>query len=185
MLEYVNFYSKKCEKKKVERLYYDAFPENERCPFSILKSRVKNKRGEFFAIYEENNFIGLIYNIIYLDIVYIYYFAIEESLRHQGYGSNILEDIKEIYKDKRIILMAETLDPSSNNYLERVNRNKFYLKNNFFFQDYTIREIDVVYDMLGTCDNKVAKNEFKELIKYFFGKFFYKNVYVKISDIEE
>ena len=28
--------------------------------------------------------------------------------------------------------MAETLDPSSDNYLERINRNKFYQKNGFY-----------------------------------------------------
>lgn len=184
MLKYINYYSKECEKRKVKRLYYSAFPKVERCPYSILKSRVKKGKGEFYSIYEESTFVGLIYNIVYSDIVYIYYFALEESLRHKGYGSNILNDIKLMYKDKRIILMAESIDESASNYQERVNRGKFYSKNGFAYQGYTVSELGVSYDMLG-CSNSVSKAEFKELIKQYFGDFFYNKVYVKISDIEE
>ena len=185
-LKYINYYSKECDKRKIKKLYYSAFPKNERCPYSILKSRVRKKRGEFFAIYEVDTFIGLIYNITHKDMVYIYYFAIEESSRNKGYGSKILTDIKEMYKDKRITLMAETLDANANNFQERINRNKFYSKNGFYNLGYTIRELDVVYDMLGTDkSNIVKKEEFKELIKFYFGNFFYNRVYKKISDIEE
>ena len=49
---------------------------------------------------------------------------------------------------------------------------------------YTIREIDVVYDMLGS-NKKVEKEEFKNLIHNYFGEFFYNKVYKKISDIED
>lgn len=184
MLKYINYYSKECEKRKVKKLYYSAFPKVERCPYSILKSRVKQGKGEFLSIYEENNFVGLIYNIVYLDIVYIYYFAIDEHLRNKGYGSKILDDIKLMYKDKRIILMAESIDENASNYQERVNRGMFYLKNGFYHQGYTISEFDVCYDMLG-CSNVVSKTEFRELIKNYFGDFFYNKVYVKISDIKE
>ena len=78
------------------------------------------------------------YSIVFGDLVYIYYLAIEYGQRQNGYGSKLLSDMKEMYINKRIILMAETLDPTSDNYIERVNRNKFYKKNGFYYQGYTI-----------------------------------------------
>lgn len=183
-IELVDYFNKKFKKRISKKLYFSAFPENERVPYSILISRMKKNKGEYYNIYEEEKYIGLIYNIVYKDIVYIYYFAIVEELRHCGYGSKILSLIKEKYKDKKICLMAETLDDKASNYLERVNRNKFYSKNGFMYLGYTIREIDVVYDMLGT-NKKVEKEEFKNLIHNYFGEFSYNKVYKKISDIED
>ena len=131
-LIYKDYYSlNKKDKKKVKELYYSAFPEEERCPYLILLSKVRMNKADFFVVYEQEVFIGLVYNIVFGDLVYIYYLAIEESQRQKGYGSKLLSDMKEMYLDKKIILMAETLDPNSDNYLERINRNKFYQKNGF------------------------------------------------------
>lgn len=181
--KYINYYDKNSNKKKMKSLYFSAFPKNERCPYSILISRLKKNRGEFLAIYDNDAFIGIIYNIVFKDIVYIYYFAIEEIFRNKGYGSKVLTDIKEKYKDKRIILMAETLDEQASNYEERVNRNKFYNKNGFIYLGYTVREVDVIYDMLGYCIKTVHKEDYKDLIKFYFGKFMYNHLYKKISDL--
>ena len=184
-LQYVNYFSLKEDKVKVEELYINAFPEDERCPFDILLSRVKKHKGDFYAFYNEEEFVGLIYNVVYKDIVYIYYLAITEPLRNKGYGTKVLNDMKEMYKDKRIILMAETLDPSFENYEQRLNRSKFYSKNGFNYQGYTIKEFGVVYDMLGNTLPGVKKIEFKKLFRNYCGFIAYHRVYKKNTDIEE
>ena len=79
--------------------------------------------------------------------------------------------------------MAETLDEQASNYEERVNRNKFYNKNGFIYLGYTVREVDVIYDMLGYCIKTVYKDDYKDLIKFYFGKFMYNHLYKKISDL--
>ena len=45
-----------------------------------------------------------VYNVYYKDIILIYYFAIDEELRGQGYGSRVLEYIKQKYNKNRIVL---------------------------------------------------------------------------------
>ena len=90
-----------------------------------------------------------------------------------------------MYEGKRIILMAETLDPNADNYIQRINRSKFYSKNGFEYQGYTIMEWGVVYDMLGAIPTTSKKEEFKGIIKYYFGDFFYDNIYIKHTDIEK
>ena len=184
-LKYVDYYKLKKDKKKVKELYIDSFPEEERCPFLILLSKVRKNKGEFYAFYDEDNYVGLIYNIVYKDLVYIYYLAIDKESRNKGYGTRVLTDMKEMYKDKKIILMAETLDPDAENYAQRKNRNKFYLKNGFVNQGYIIEEFGVAYDMLGCSSTKVLKAEFKELIRNYFGNWFFNKIYVKNSNIEE
>lgn len=183
-LNYINYHEIKNGKRKIWDLYIRAFPFEERCPFPIIRQKAKEGKGQFFGIFDKEEFVGLIYNIVYKDLVYIYYLAITEELRHKGYGSRILTDIKKMYKDKRIILMAETVDPNASNYIERVNRSKFYAKNSFVYQGYTIMEWGVVYDMLGVVPTTSKKEEFKEIIKYYFGDFFYYNIYTKHTDIE-
>jgi GNAT superfamily N-acetyltransferase len=183
-LSYINYHLLKKGKRKIWDLYIRAFPIEERCPFPVIRKKAEQGKGEFFGIFEKNIFVGLIYNIVYKDIVYIYYLAITDELRNKGYGTKVLTDVKNIYKNKRIILMAETLDQNASNYQERINRNKFYSKNGFEYQGYTIMEWGVVYDMLGLKPTTSKKEEFKDVIKYYFGEFFYNNIYVNHSDIE-
>ena len=61
----------------------------------------------------------------------------------------------------------------------------FYLKNGFVNQGYIIEEFGVAYDMLGCSSTKVLKAEFKELIRDYFGNWFFNKIYVKNSNIEE
>mgnify|MGYP003292413167 FL=1 len=49
-LKYVDYYKLKKDKKKVKDLYIDSFPEEERCPFLILLSKVRKNKGEFLAL---------------------------------------------------------------------------------------------------------------------------------------
>ena len=184
-LSYINYHSLNKDRRKIWNLYIRAFPFEERCPFPIIRRKAKEGKGEFFGIYDNDVFVGLIYNIVYKDLVYIYYLAITEELRNKGYGTKILTDVKKMYEGKRIILMAETLDPNADNYIQRVNRSKFYSKNGFEYQGYTIMEWGVVYDMLGAIPTTSKKEEFKEIIKYYFGEFFYDNIYIRHSDIEK
>lgn len=184
-LKYIDYYKLNKDKKKTKQLYFDSFPEEERCPFMVLLSKVRKNKGEFFAIYEEDKYIGLIYNIVYKELVYIYYLAIAKELRNKGYGTKVLDDMKNIYKDKKIILMAETLDPDAENYNQRRKRSRFYSKNGFVKQGYVIEEFEVSYDMLGYSSTKVLKEEFKELIKNYFGEWCYNKIYTKNSNIEE
>ena len=94
-------------KKEVEELYVSAFPKDERAPIKLLYKRLKRKENKFYAIEENSEFIGLVYLITKGDIAYIFFFAIVEDKRGQGYGTRTLSLIKEMYKNYRICLMIE------------------------------------------------------------------------------
>ena len=72
--------------KSVKELYLSAFPAVERVPFWLLMKKSKNDGVDFYAIYDEEKWIGLIYAITDGEVVYVYYYAISEKERGHGIG---------------------------------------------------------------------------------------------------
>ncbi len=183
-IEFVDLKDNKQCNKDIKKLYKEAFPKEEKAPYWLLKSLAKKDNAKFYGIYDNTKFVGLIYNVYYKDIVFVFYLAIDEKLRGQGYGSKILNSIKSKYNNHRIILNIEEIDKSSNNYEQRVKRKEFYRKNGFYDLNYTIKEVGLIYEMM--CYNKenkeVSKEEYMELMKNYFGNILFKYVYRKISE---
>lgn len=175
-LTFLNIRNKKECRKKLKKLYNEAFPKEERIPIWLLELLTRKKEAKFYSIYDKEKFVGLIYNIYYKDIVFIFYLAIDEELRGQGYGRKVLEFIKKEYSNLRIILSIEQINQNSNNYKQRIKRIEFYIKNGFRDAHYTIKERNVKYEMLYYNKN-VTLYEFKELMKNYFGKILYKYFY--------
>ncbi len=108
--------------RKVYSLYRRSFPIVERAPVHFLQTRANKGKGKFLGIYDGKKFVGMTYLVIYGDIVFIFYLAINEKHRGGGYGTRILSELKEKYRDYRIILNIEELDETAPNYKERVRR---------------------------------------------------------------
>lgn len=162
--------------KKVTKLYNEAFPKDERIPIWLLKILARKNKAKFYGIYDNEKFVGLVYNIFYKDIVFVFYLAIDKATRGQGYGTKVLDSIKEKYKNYRIILCIEPVDENSDNYEQRVKRKNFYLKNGFKDSNYTIKEKNIIYEMLYYNENVILQ-EFQELMKNYFGKVVYSYFY--------
>lgn len=122
----------------VKELYLSAFPAYERYPFWLLDFKSRKKNTDFYVVYDDNEYIGLLYLTYYKDLVYVFYLAIDPSQQSKGYGSKILQHLKDIYNDKRLFLNIEKVDPSADNYEQRVKRKRFYEKNGFKNTDFEI-----------------------------------------------
>ena len=116
---------------KIRHLYLTAFPEDERAPFDSLIQRAKKPNIDFVAFYDEKQFCGFTYLIKEEHLLYIFYFAVDDHLRNKGYGSMIINYLKEIYKDYSIFLEIEVLNPTEANYAQRKRRKDFYIRNEF------------------------------------------------------
>lgn len=115
----------------VKDLYLSAFPEDERFSILHLVIMALQKDVYFEAIYEDNEFVGLIFMASGKTAVYLCYLAVVLEKRGHGYGSSILKDIKERFSNKQIILDIEPVNKAALNYAQRQNRLQFYLKNGF------------------------------------------------------
>ena len=77
------------------------------------------------------------------------------ELRNQGYGSEIVKIIQNLYNEHTLFLDIELVSKEAFNYLERKRRKSFYLKNGFVSSSYTYHFHNVDYEVLqyGTSGN--------------------------------
>ena len=77
---------------RIYRLYRQAFPRDERKPFSIIRKMCKEGRTiVWLARTTDGRFAGMASTIESPDITLLDYFAIAPKLRIQGYGSVFLQ----------------------------------------------------------------------------------------------
>lgn len=123
-------------------LYERAFPVNERKPLdSLLQDETGH--GKIQAAYAEGVFAGFICLLEVNDMVHIIYFAVEETMRGAGIGSQILQELARENPKKRIIADIEEPEPGADNHLQRITRKKFYLRNGYI-------ENNIHYNWRGT-----------------------------------
>ena len=102
-----------------------------------------------------NSTLRSLFTINAEELVFILYLAVNDKIRSKGYGSAILQCIKQRFSNKAIALNIEPLDPKSDNYAQRIKRFEFYLKNGF---------VDTHYQILATTTQFPIK-EYKLTIK--------------------
>lgn len=167
----------KSDKKQVKKLYLTAFPAEERAPFFIMMNREKRGKSEMLVARDKGEFIGFVYMVCDEKLAYLFYLAVDDSKRGQGYGTKIIEALKEKYKGRRLFLAREQLDKSAENYEQRVNRHNFYLHCGFEDLPCCIKEGPVVYDVMG-IGGSVTAEEYHSLIKDWAG------ILLKIVDMK-
>ncbi|MBQ6876992.1 MAG: GNAT family N-acetyltransferase [Oscillospiraceae bacterium] len=137
----------------------------ERIPFPFLKKAAENGGAEFYAIYDGETFVGIIYFVMLGDAALIFYFAVEENLRGGGYGSKILSVMKEKYPGTRIFLETEKPDEKAKNNPIRLRRKAFYQRNGFEECGFRTGFL-VPYDVLS-CGGKVTADEYRKIMRFF------------------
>lgn len=156
--------------KDFKRLYMTAFPREERHPYFYLHRSLKRKKGELLIAKEKGLFVGFAYLLCYQDLVYLFFFAVDEQIRGQGYGSEILRLIKEQKKGMRIFLAREPLDHCADNALQRIKRWEFYKKNGFEDLPMHIIENNYVFDTMS-IGGTVSPADYNALVTNWCGKF--------------
>lgn len=150
--------------RQIGALYKTAFPPDERAPFWLMRRRAKQGRGQVLAAYDAEQFVGFTYLVIYRDMVYLFYFAINDGLRGKGYGSSVLQALRQKYPAKRIFLAREQLDDQAENAEQRRTRHEFYLFNGFCDWPCQIKEASVIYDVMGMGGDNITPAEYQALI---------------------
>ena len=151
---------------KVSELYAAAFPARERGPLEKLISHDLPGSG-VIALYDENEFVGLVSTITAGDITHIIYLAIRGDLRGHNYGSQAIELTLGLFPGKRIIADLEAPDDNADNACERISRTHFYAKNGF-------EKTEVEYEWQGesyviwSLGGKVTSDEFDKFWESFY-----------------
>ncbi|MCQ4085363.1 GNAT family N-acetyltransferase [Saccharibacillus sp. JS10] len=152
----------------INQLYEEAFPANERAPLSILLRKARKPFVEFIAYFKNGSPIGFVYLARDQELVYLMYLAIDSTQRSQGYGSEILEQLRNQYPNDRIVLNIEFADPNSPNLDERLRRRNFYVRNGYTGSGFLVKEFGVWYEAL-VCGGTIDREHYLKLYLRFMG----------------
>ena len=151
MVDFMDLINTPSQKNKefFEKLYITAFPEDERIEIDDLYELYAKGLISIDLINHEDNNIGLA--VIYLNdnIHLLSYFAIDPSLRNNGYGSRSLRLLKEKYEDL-IIEIESTKFKDADDYNLRNRRKAFYIRNGFKVLDTQVNYFGIEMELMAT-----------------------------------
>lgn len=149
---------------EIVKLMRTAFPENEQFPMWLLRLLACKKDVDFTAYYDEELFAGISYTAMSDNMVFILFLAVNANIRSKGYGTAILEYIKENSNGKTITLNIEPIIENAENYEQRKSRLLFYERNGFNVTEYTIKDKGEDYVILSNT-SEYSIVDFKKVIK--------------------
>ena len=157
-------------RKDVEPLFVSAFPTDERPPSDIYFESFKNHNANIlYGFYEDDIFVGFASVVLYKDICYIFFLAIQDELRGQGYGSKTLSMIKEMYQNDVILLCYEEVDKKYKDYENRCKRAGFYHKNGFIDNPLKTNEFGVIFQTAYYGNRTITFEEYQSIFRIGFG----------------
>ncbi len=152
----------------IRQLYHSSFPADERAPFGMLLRGARKKNVDFFSCHDGSEWIGMIYVVNYLDLSYVFYFAVDERKRGMGYGTAILHAAQKYYQGRRFFLAIEEIDEKYQNYSQRLNRLHFYERAGFQRTGQKMQEGKVIYDLMSN-GGRIRNEDYRKLIRTFAG----------------
>ena len=128
----------------IKRIYFDAFPKNERMPFFLMILMSKLWNTQFWGFYDGDTPCGFAYFAFNRKLLFLMFLAVYNSLRGEGYGSAILAEIRDKYPDKKLIVSIEPCEDTSPDIEIRKRRKAFYGRNGYGETDFQIKLSGVV-----------------------------------------
>lgn len=170
-LEVRNIYPLTPTFKKVASLYEAAFPVEERLPLWQLSWNSLKNGQSFLAYFDQEVFIGFTYAICTDNLVYLLFLAVEESKQSQGYGSQILAQVREEAGERPCVLTIEPMDEEdASNRTQRLKRLAFYENNGYQSLNHFYFEGRERYQILITDRSLSLDRIEQDLAKTFLGK---------------
>ena len=155
----------------VEYLIKDLFPPEEQEPIERLLKLAENPMVNFWAFYDEDVFCGMTYVVESKDTLFGLYLAIPKEFQSKGYGTYIINHIREILNGKDLVIHVEDPDQESPNQEQRRRRIKLYKKLGFMDTGYRINGEDTVFLLMSTAEDFKIKTYFDLMHDYSYGEY--------------
>ncbi len=153
-------------------LMKSAFPRKELVPLWLLRLFSLRKGASFLSFRDGEKFVAAAYIVEYDDNLSIFYLAVSPDARGKGYGSMILDYVKEKGKGKNVNLDVEALDTSAENIAERLKRVEFYRRNGIVDTGYRLWDNGIKYMVLSSDPSSFSPRSFTSMWRYYlFGLF--------------
>lgn len=113
------------------RINDEAFPPSEHMSTDELLRYASATDTDLLGVYDGERPVGFTVVTKNDRVGYIFFLAIDSSLRSMGYGSAVLKGLLERYSELQMTLDFEVVDERADNYEQRCRRRRFYLRNGF------------------------------------------------------
>ncbi len=152
------------EMDKLNALALEAFPPEEyRAPAELIAMQEQISL-DFWALYDEDLFVGFMTVVTHKQMAYLFFLAIAEQYRSNGYGGKALTELLRQYPDYQHVVDMEMLDDNAENRDQRITRRKFYLRNGYQPTGHYLSYFGVSYEVLCK-DIAFDFDTFKTLLK--------------------
>ena len=148
----------------VNALAKEAFPPEEYLAPKKLVEMAKTDHVDFLALRDQDLFVGFMVVKTYKDLAYLFFFAIDPSLRSKGYGSRAIETLKSEYPGKKQVVDFEMPDDTAGNRAQREKRRNFYLRNGYKETGLFLSYLGVDYEVF-CMDDDFKTDDFKEMME--------------------
>lgn len=151
---------------KVESLAKEAFPPKEYLSPSELIRMAERGEVDFWGLYDKNSFVGFMVISVFEDMCYLFFLAIDPSIRSKGYGGQALRLLDELYPNKQQVVDFEMIDDTATNNEQRITRKAFYMRNGYQETGKFISYRGVDYEILSR-DTPFDFEKFKRMMLVF------------------
>jgi GNAT superfamily N-acetyltransferase len=134
---------------RLQRLYFSAFPADERKPFAVIRRMYREGKAHVWCILADGRFAGLATTVNSDDLIMIDYFAVSKSLRGRGVGRTAMECLLSMYEDKGVFLEIESTDRPGLDREQRIRRKEFYCSCGFTDLGVRAKVFGVYMELLG------------------------------------
>ncbi|MGM0167087.1 hypothetical protein IGI39_002067 [Enterococcus sp. AZ135] len=153
---------------EIESIYLNSFPKEEQHPFKWLVKMAEHGKGHFAGLSCENRLVGMTYFTVTQDIVYIFYFAIDPSIRSKGCGQKMMLALQHQYAHHNFMLLIEEIIDGVENMEERIRRKKFYLQNGFESKNDTVEVLGSRFELLHLTKGNSSLKDYQQIKQYFY-----------------
>lgn len=153
---------------QIETLYLEAFPKEERKPFSLILKKSQEGLAEILAIEDpEGLFLGFAITVLHKNLVLLDYFAVSPGFRGKNIGSETLGLLQQRHASRQLVIEIEDPREPAANQEERIRRKSFYLKNGMRAMPYSVLLFGIKMLVL-TNKETVSYEEYHEIYESVF-----------------
>lgn len=149
---------------QVNALAKEAFPPEEYLAPAELVKMARSDNFDFLALLDGEQFAGFMVVMLYGDMAYLFFLAIDKNSRGKGYGGRAIETLKAQYPDKTHTVDFEMPDDDAPNKQQREKRRSFYLRNGYRETGLFLSYLGVDYEVF-CMGERFDEETFKAMLK--------------------
>ncbi|MGT2681560.1 GNAT family N-acetyltransferase [Streptococcus porci] len=152
---------------RIWKLYRLSFPKEERLPYWFLLFQILRTKADFQAYRDGKKVIGFSYSIAGKSADFLLFLAVSPEFQSQGYGTAMLQNVKNSAGEKPLIVAIEPPFELCDNAEQRLRRLAFYEKNGFQLTEHFYQENVETYQVMTTKLPFKAKAFAEDLCRFF------------------